>query len=153
MDDAEPWIDEPPPPTAGRVPAVVELPLAAYRAALARYGADPLPAIQSALGGAQPGMGTAAVQAGLIVEHLENPRSIEAVLARLDHGSRLALGLFALTEASSWPVVGLSQALECLGVEPLSTVRGLVDLGVLAVAAEPAGDREPAISTDPASRL
>ncbi|MEA2630215.1 MAG: hypothetical protein QOE66_434 [Chloroflexota bacterium] len=152
MADAESRMDDAP-PTAGRVPAVAEPPLAAYRAALARYGPDRLRAIAAGLGVAESGARGPAALAGQIAEYLEGPRAIESVLGRLEHGARLALGLFALTEAASWPWAGLAQALECLGAEPLATVRGMVDLGVLAVAAEQAGDREPMIGFDPLSRL
>src|SRR5262249_32934974 len=61
---------------------------------------------------------------------------------RLEHGPRLALGLFARTESTSWSLAGLAQALECLGVEPKATVRALLDAGLLAVAVEPGGDRD-----------
>src|SRR4029077_4273857 len=77
-----------------------------------------------------------------IAEHLENPRTIEAVLTRLEHGPRLALCLFALTETTVWPMVGLAHALECLGVEPPATVAALIDVGVLAVVTEPGAERE-----------
>src|SRR4051794_1792460 len=104
------------PPAPGRAPAVAEPPLAAYRGALARYGVDRLRAIAAAVGIAEPGARTAAALAGQIAEYLESSRAIGAVLARLEHGARLALGLFALTEAASWPLAGLAHALECLGV-------------------------------------
>src|SRR3954468_7215221 len=140
---------------AGRVPTVVEAPLAAYRSSLAKYGPDRLRAIASGLGIAEPGARTAATMAVQVAESLESPRVAEPLLARLGHGARLALGLFALTEASSWPWAGLALTLECLGVDPTSTGRELVDLGVVAVAADPTADREAttSISIDAVARL
>ncbi len=117
-------------------------PLAAYRGALARLDLARLRAITVALGFNDPEARSANLLAGQIAEHLANARTIEAVLGRLEHGPRLALCLFALTETTAWPMVGLAQALECLGVEPLATVRALVDVGVLAMATEAGAERE-----------
>jgi hypothetical protein len=127
--------------TVDRAPVGV-LRLAAYRRALTRLDVARLRAIAVALGFNEPEVRSASSLPGQIAEHLENPRTIESVLGRLEHGPRLALCLFALTEAPAWPMVGLAQALDCLGVEPLAAVRALVGVGVLALAAESAADRE-----------
>src|SRR5260221_323711 len=129
--------------TVGRAPVAVP-PLAAYRGALARLEVPRLRAIAVALGFNEAEGRSANLLAGQIAEHLDNPRTIESVLGRLEHGPRLALCLFALTETTAWPMAGLSQALECLGVEPLTAVRALVDFGVVAVDTEPRAEREPA---------
>ncbi len=127
--------------TVGRAPAAAP-PMVAYRAALARQDVARLRAIAAALGFTEPESRSANVLAGQIADHLDNARAIESLLGRLEHGPRMALGLFALTEATSWPVLGLTQALECLGAEPLATVRALVEAGVLAVSVDSVADRE-----------
>src|SRR4051794_18652638 len=126
MANAEPRMGDSP-TTVGSV-AVATPPLAAYRNALARTEPGRLRAVAAAVGLAEAGARSAAVLAGQVAEHLEHPRAIESLLGRLEHGPRLALGLFALTEATSWPLAGLTQALLCLGVEPNATVRALADL-------------------------
>ncbi len=119
--------------TVGHAP-VAAPPLPAYRGALARLELAQLRPIALALGLSEPDARSANLLAGRIAEHLENPRLVESVLGRLEHGPRLTLCLFALTEATTWPMAGLSQALECLGIKPQPTVRVLADIGVLAVA-------------------
>ena len=122
--------------TVGRAP-VAAPPLAAYRGALARLDVARLRAI-AAGARSRRGRGTVGEPARRADRRASRESAdVEAVLGRLEHGPRLALCLFALTETTAWPMAGLAQALECLGVEPLATVRALVDFGLLAVATEP----------------
>ena len=53
---------------------------------------------------------------GAIADYLARPKRAEELIAHLDVGERLALGLFALTETCAWPAVGLAHALGCLGL-------------------------------------
>ncbi len=51
------------------------------------------------------------------------------MVAGLPHGSKVALGLFALTETPAWPASGMALALACLGVESEPALRRLLELG------------------------
>jgi hypothetical protein len=125
----------------GRGAANVPPPLAAYRAALGRLDLARLRAIGAALGINEEARSASGL-GGRIAEHLAGPRTLEALIRGLEPAPRLALGLFALTEAASWPMAALAQALECLGAEPRETVRALLDVGLLAMAAEPGAERD-----------
>lgn len=76
--------------------------------------------------------------AAAISERLAEPRFAQEVVASLPAGPRLALGVIAICEELRWPVQGLEHTLECLGVEPRSTVRALLERGLLALRLEPA---------------
>ena len=130
MAHAADWnMDDPlAPPEPGPPPA--EPPLVAYQAALKRYEAARLFAIYSGLGIPDLGARPSALPSA-IAENLREPRIVERLFSGLDNGSRMALGLFAVTETTSWPLSGLSHALACLGVEPGPAVRALVGRGLL----------------------
>src|SRR5437764_1226100 len=61
------------------------------------------------------------------------PAAVEAMAARVPIGSRLALSLFAVTEARSMSLAGLAHALGILGAEPAAAIVRLLDLGLLAI--------------------
>ena len=138
MDDAGSY--DPEPRSAPDLAApVAEAPLLAYRSALATSIGLRLYEIHQALGTPEPGAKPTAL-AGVIAEHLGEPRVAERLLAGLETGPRMAMSLFALTETSSWPMSGLSHALAALGVEPSAAVRTLLELGLLAARVDPPGE-------------
>ena len=110
-------------------------PRLAFRSALARYKGSRLAAIRLAQG-LMPSADRIrpAGTAEEITEHLDQPAAVEALAARLPIGSRLALSLFAVTEATAMPAAGLAHALGILGADA-----GRVDRP--AARAGPAGDR------------
>lgn len=116
-----------------------EEPRLAYRSALARYKGSRLAAIRLAQGLApladriRPA-GTAEE----ITEHLDQPSAVEALAGRLPLGSRLAVSLFAVTEATTMPAAGLAHALKILGVDAVESIIPLLELGLLAI--EPNAD-------------
>ena len=96
MDDAGSYDPEPrsaPDPEA----PVAEAPLLAYRSALASSIGLRLYEIHRALGTPEPGAKPTAL-AGVIAEHLGEPRVAERLMAGLETGPRMAMSLFALTE-------------------------------------------------------
>ncbi len=106
----------------------------AFRAALGRYKGTRLAAIRLAQGASPGGFrirpsGTA----DEITEHLDEPAAVQALLARLNPGSHLALSLFGLTELTVFPLAGISLALRILLTEPLAAIVPLLELGLLAV--------------------
>jgi hypothetical protein len=109
-------------------------PRLAFRSALGRYKASRLAAIRLAQG-LMPStdrirpVGTAEE----ITEHLDQPAAVEALVGRLPIGSRLALSLFAVTEASAMPAAGLAHALEVMGADPIASLVRLLELGLLAI--------------------
>src|SRR5262249_47287241 len=72
-----------------------------------------------------------------LTEHLDQPASVEALAARLPIGSRLALSLLAVTEATAISAAGLAHALEILGADPAAALLSLLDLGLLAIEPNP----------------
>jgi hypothetical protein len=130
-----------------RAPGVVPA-LVAYRDALSRQEPGRLRAIAARLGVAEAETRPAGGLAGQISEQLGGPRTIEAIVGRLEHAPRLALTLFALTDATIWPATALALALECLGVEPLATVRSLLDFGLVAVGTGQRGEWDSAVSLE-----
>ncbi len=117
---------------AGPPPPPPDPPLIAYRAALKRYDGARLVEIHAALGGADLG-GKPARLPDAIADRLGESRTAERMVATLPHGSKVALGLFALTETAAWPAPGMALALGCLGVEPAPALRLLLELGLVAV--------------------
>ncbi len=109
-------------------------PRLAFRLALSRYKGSRLAAIRLARGlppledRIRP-VGTAEE----LAEHLDQPAAVEAMAAGLPVGSRLALTLFAVTEAAVMPAAGLAHALAILGAEPDASIVQLLDLGLLAI--------------------
>ena len=91
-------------------------PRLAFRAALVRYKGPRLAAIRLAQGAAP---GDTRIRptgnADEITEHLDQPAAVEALIARLDSGSRMALSLFDLIETTSIPLAGLMHALGISG--------------------------------------
>jgi len=127
---AEPWFGSPGTP-AGAAGAE---PRQAFRAALGRYKAARLAAIRLAQGAAPRSSRIRPIgNVDEITEHLDHPATVEALVARLPIGSRLALCLFGLTETTSMPLAGLSHALWMLGNEPNAAIIGLLELGLLVV--------------------
>ena len=109
-------------------------PRLAFRWALARYKASRLAAIRLAQGlmPAEDRIRPAGT-AEELTEHLDQPAAVEALAGRLPIGSRLALSLFAVTEATAMPAAGLAHALEILGAEPVAALVPLLELGLLAI--------------------
>ncbi len=120
------------PEVPGPPPPPPEPPLIAYRAALKKYDGSRLVEIHAALGGADLG-GKPTRLPDAIADRLAESRTAERVVAALPHGPRLALGLFALTETTSWPAAGMGLGLACLGVEAEPALRRLLELGLVAV--------------------
>ncbi|MHC5542291.1 helicase-associated domain-containing protein, partial [Singulisphaera rosea] len=142
MDDAEDSYLIESAPRPDRPPVVVVSPLNAYQTALGRYEGLTLYEIHRTLGIADLGTKPRALP-GVIAERLGESRSMERLLAELDKGPRLALNLFALTETTSWPLLGLTHALACLGIDPSASLRRLGELGLVAFefpAGEPVTD-------------
>ena len=104
------------------------------RSALARYKGSRLAAIRLAQGlmPAEDRIRPAGT-AEEITEHLDQPAAVEALAARLPIGSRLALSLFAVTEATAMPAAGLAHALGILGADPVAAIVRLLELGLLAI--------------------
>ena len=117
-------------------------PRLSYRSALARYKGSRLAAIRLAQG-LMPSADRLrpAGSAEEITEHLDQPAAVEALAARLPIGSRLALSLFVVTEATAMPAAGLAHALEILGADPAASIVRLLELGLLAI--EPNADLGP----------
>ncbi len=107
-------------------------PLVAYRAALKRYDGARLVEIHAATGGADLG-GKSTRLPDVIADRLAESRASDRVVATLPLGPRLALGLFALAEATSWPASGMALSLRCLGVDPVPALRRLIEVGLVAV--------------------
>jgi hypothetical protein len=106
-------------------------PLIAYRTALKKYEGGRLAEIHAALGGADLG-GKPTRLPDAIADRLSEIRVADRMVAGLGHGSKIALGLFALTETPAWPASGMALALNCLGVEPEPALRRLLELGLVA---------------------
>jgi hypothetical protein len=109
-------------------------PRLAFRMAMGRYKASRLAAIRLAQG-LSPSADRIrpAGTAEELTEHLDQPAAVAALAARLPAGSRLALSLLAVTEATVMPAAGLSHALEVLGADPATSLVHLLDLGLLAI--------------------
>ena len=80
-------------------------PLIAYRAALKRYDGARLVEIHAATGGADLG-GKAARLPDSIADRLAELRASDRMVAGLPFGARVALGLVALAETTTWPATG-----------------------------------------------
>ena len=129
------------PPRVHAEPADAE-PRLAFRTALARYKGPRLAAIRLAQGAAPGGTRIRPVgNADEITEHLDQPAAVEALVARLDSGSRLALSLFDLIETTSISLAGLVHTLGILGAEPIDAIVKLLELGLLAI--EPSAELGP----------
>ncbi len=107
-------------------------PLIAYRAALKRYDGARLVEIHAATGGADLG-GKPNRLPDAIADRLAELRASDRMVSSLPHGPRLALGLFALAETTTWPATGMALSLRCLGVDPTSAIRRLIEVGLIAV--------------------
>jgi hypothetical protein len=110
-------------------------PRVAYRAALARYSRTKLAEIRRAQG-LEPGAVQIrpAASADEMTEHLDQPVVLRALIARLSAGSRMALGLFPLSESSSICGAALYHALGLLGVQPIDAIVESLNLGLLVIA-------------------
>jgi hypothetical protein len=124
-------------------PGPPEPPLASYRSALVRYEAAGLGEILRAIGGPER-PSTPDRLPGAITDALAESRTAVGLLAGLEAGPRLALGLFALAETTSWPAEELARSLRALGLEPTAVLRDLLRLGLLAARLGP--DRPGAIN-------
>ena len=107
-------------------------PLVAYRAALKRYDGARLVEIHAATGGADLG-GKAARLPDSIADRLAELRASDRMVAGLPFGARVALGLVALAETTTWPASGMTLSLRCMGVDPGPAIRRLVEVGLMAV--------------------
>jgi hypothetical protein len=105
-------------------------PLIAYQTALKRYDGSKLVEIHAALGGADLG-GKPTRLPEAIAERLGSSRVAERLVANLNHGPRVALGLFALTEKHAWPGLGIALGLHLLGIPYAPAVRRLLELGLV----------------------
>ncbi|MDR3639443.1 MAG: helicase-associated domain-containing protein [Isosphaeraceae bacterium] len=132
MAQAADWNEDDPLAVPGPAVEPPEPPLTAYQAALRRYEGARLFEIHAALGPPDLRARSNALPAA-IAESLREPRVIERLIASVGDDSRLALGLFALTETTSWSFVGLSHALTCLGVDPLPALLALLQRGLAAL--------------------
>ena len=120
-------------PAAPGAPVVPpDPPLIAYRAALKRYDGARLVEIHAATGGADLG-GKAARLPDSIADRLAELRASDRMVAGLPFGARVALGLVALAETTSWPASGMTLSLRCMGVDPGPAIRRLVEVGLMAV--------------------
>jgi Helicase conserved C-terminal domain len=126
-------------PASQRVRELRCEPRGAFRAALARYKGSRLAAIRLAQG-AEAGAShiRSAANAEEITEFLDRPAAVKGLLERLSTPARIALSVFALSEATSLPLGGLVHGLRILGAGPsdLASVVRLLELGLLAVEAE-----------------
>ena len=111
-------------------------PRLAFRSALARYQAATLAAIVRRRGLETDPARPSTLAADLTAQ-LDSASDVAELMARLSFGPRQALGLFALTETSVWPLTGLSYALATLGVEPKPAILELLELGLLALDTAP----------------
>jgi hypothetical protein len=106
----------------------------AFRAALGRYKGTCLAAIRLAQGSLPRTVAIRPAASGdEIIDYLDQPAALEALVARLPAGSRLALSQFALTETTSLPLAGLTHTLGILGREPGEAIVKLLELGLLAI--------------------
>jgi Helicase conserved C-terminal domain len=103
----------------------------AYRAALKRYDVNRLREIVAALGLVDRSLKVNSL-IDEIEERLVEPRLTEIVLTGLPASARVALTLFAITEAGVWPMLGLAHSLRCLGIDPVPAVMSLLSIGLLA---------------------
>lgn len=122
-----------------------EPPMAAYRATLQRYDQARLLTIHRLSGGAEVAI-SHKVRPDWVVDRLAEPRMAERLLADLPHGSRAAVGLFAVTESYAWSAPGLALALAALGIAPDEAVYPLLERGLLALR-----DPDPAPNPSPAT--
>ena len=125
-----------PPAIPGEAGAEPLDPRLAFRSALARYQAAKLGAIVRLRNLESDAVRPSTLAADLTAQ-LDSASDVAELLARLSFGSCQALGLFALTETSVWPLAGLSHALATLGVEPRSAIFALLELGLLALDTTP----------------
>ena len=105
-------------------------PLDAYRAALKAY--DPAFLREVARVADVRSLTFSSALAGEVAEALSDAKAVARLVQGLDLGGRLGLTLFALTEAPSWPALGLMHALACLGAPPVESVQALIERGLVA---------------------
>lgn len=102
-----------------------------FRTLLARLPFPTLRSIAASRGHESEAMRSSTLAAEL-TEMLDDPVSSAAVRKELTDADRLALGLFGLTEARSWPLVGLRHATDALGLGD-DVVASLIRRGLLVV--------------------
>ncbi|MFO0910968.1 MAG: helicase-associated domain-containing protein [Isosphaeraceae bacterium] len=129
----------------GQAPA--STPLDAYRSALVRYDVPRLTTLARRLGG-DGTSNSARILATLVTDRLGDSRQVSSLSAPLPHSSKLALSMFAVTEATTWPIEGLDHALRVLGSDPTEAVAALIEAGLVAAELD-----EGTIRTDLAPRL
>jgi len=132
MADAEEWYAGPGSVSSTRAPIVPLSPSVAYQRALERYDTGRLFEIHKILELGETITKPRAL-AEFLTERLGETRLVERLVAELGWDSRLAISLFAVSEASAWPLDGLVQALACLGVDPPSALRYLLSRGIFAL--------------------
>ena len=111
-------------------------PRLAFRSALARYPAAKLAAIVR-LRNLESEAARSSTLAADLTAQLDSASDIAGLLNGVSFGSRQALGLFALTETSVWPLSGLSYSLSTLGIDPRPAIVDLLELGLLALDTAP----------------
>ncbi|MDG3003880.1 helicase-associated domain-containing protein [Paludisphaera mucosa] len=77
----------------------------------------------------------ASTLAAELTDQVDDPLTQALLRKGLTDGDRLALGLFGLTEARSWPLAGLRHALAALAVDADAVLIGLFRRGLLTVEA------------------
>ncbi len=132
MADAEEWYDKLGPAPVSRAPLVPLSPLLAYQRALERYESSRLFEIQQTLG-IGGSLTKPRALAEYLTEHIGEARFVERLVAELDTNAKLALSLFALSDAPSWPLNGLVHALATLGVDAPITLHQLLSRGMIAL--------------------
>lgn len=104
----------------------------AYRAALRRYEGATLVEILQRFGPLDQVPKPPALP-DAVNDRLSDSRTLGEQLASLDPGARLALGLLTIVDAAPWPVIGLALTLRLLDVEPIETIKSLLERGLLAI--------------------
>ncbi len=112
------------------MPPRQEAPSEAYREALSRQPAAYRTDVLRTLGPYDRSLKPTEL-APAIVDRLGETRFVEGLWERLGRGSRIALGLMALTENSIWPASGLAFALASLGEPFVPVASELLPLGLL----------------------
>src|SRR5262245_4464818 len=85
-------------------------PIDAYASALAQYEPTRLVRILQAIDPAEKPPTRGAAMAEAVADRLSASRVAEGLIAGLGHVPRMALGLYAMTETTAWPALGLARA-------------------------------------------
>src|SRR5690606_21855929 len=97
---------------------------------------------------ADPGRRTSGLVEEL-ADRLDTPGLVSDRIAALGRPERQALGLFALTEAASWPAVAFGEALNGLGIDQAQALDRPLALGLIAPMPPPADPDDAVTPLDP----